>query len=40
MTDGVRAMPAWGPTLKPEQIDLLWAYIGAVNGWNTSPAPR
>jgi mono/diheme cytochrome c family protein len=40
VTNGVRAMPAWGTTLKPEQIDLLWAYIGAVNGWKAEPAPR
>ena len=40
VTDGLRAMPAWGPTLRPEQIDLLWTYIGAVNRWNSSPAPR
>jgi len=30
---GVRAMPAWGGTLKPGQLDQLWAYIGSVNGW-------
>ncbi len=40
VTNGVRAMPAWGGTLKGEQIDLLWAYIGAVNGWTATPAPR
>jgi cytochrome c55X len=40
VTNGVRAMPAWGATLKPEQIDLLWTYIGAVNGWKAEPAPR
>jgi hypothetical protein len=22
-----------GTTLKPEQLDLIWAYLGAVNGW-------
>ncbi len=33
VTEGVRAMPAWGATLKPEQIELIWTYIGAVNGW-------
>ena len=33
VTNGLRAMPAWGSTLKPEQMDLLWAYIGSVNGW-------
>ena len=40
VTEGVRAMPAWGPTLKPEQLDLLWAYLGAVNGWEGASAPR
>jgi mono/diheme cytochrome c family protein len=33
VTNGKGAMPAWGGTLKPEQIDLLWAYVGSVNGW-------
>ncbi len=36
VTHGKNAMPAWGGTLKPEQIDLLWAYIGSVNGWKTA----
>jgi cytochrome c55X len=40
VTDGVRAMPAWGTTLKPEQLELLWAYVGAVNGWEAASAPR
>jgi mono/diheme cytochrome c family protein len=40
VTEGVRAMPAWGTTLKPEQLDLIWAYVGAVNGWEGTPAPR
>ena len=39
VTQGLRAMPAWGGTLKPEQIDLIWAYIGSVNGWKAAPAP-
>lgn len=38
VTNGLRAMPAWGGTLKPEQIDLLWAYIGSVNGWSSTAA--
>jgi mono/diheme cytochrome c family protein len=33
VTNGKGAMPAWGATLKPEQMDLIWAYIGSVNGW-------
>ena len=40
VTEGVRAMPAWGTTLKPEQLDLIWAYVGAVNGWEAGSAPR
>lgn len=35
--NGKGAMPAWGGTLKPEQIDLLWTYIGSVNGWKPAP---
>jgi mono/diheme cytochrome c family protein len=34
VSNGLRAMPAWGGTLKPEQIDLIWAYVGSVNGWS------
>jgi cytochrome c5 len=30
---GVRAMPAWEGTIKPEQVYAIWAYMGAVNGW-------
>lgn len=38
---GKNAMPAWGGTLKPEQLDLLWAYIGSVNGWKpAASAPQ
>ena len=25
--DGVRAMPAWGPTLNPDEINAIWAYV-------------
>lgn len=39
VTNGLRAMPAWGATLKPEQMDLIWAYIGSVNGWKATPNP-
>lgn len=38
VSQGLRAMPAWGESLKPEQLDLLWGYIGAVNGWKVSPS--
>lgn len=34
VTQGVRAMPAFGSSLSPVQIDGLWAYIGSVNGWS------
>ncbi|MFT3955032.1 MAG: cytochrome c [Piscinibacter sp.] len=40
VSQGKGAMPAWGGTLKPEQIDLLWAYIGSVNGWKPASAPQ
>ena len=40
VTQGKGAMPAWGATLKPEQIDLIWAYIGSVNGWKPASAPQ
>ncbi len=33
VNEGLRAMPAWGAVLKPGQIELLWAYVGSVNGW-------
>lgn len=39
VTNGKRAMPAWGDQLKPEDIDAVWAYIGSVNGWGETAAP-
>lgn len=30
---GLRAMPAWEGTIKPEQVEAIWAYVGSVNGW-------
>jgi cytochrome c55X len=27
VTNGIRAMPAWGSSFKPEEIDTLWAYV-------------
>lgn len=27
VTNGKRAMPAWGATLKSDDIDALWAYV-------------
>jgi cytochrome c55X len=40
VTNGLRAMPAWSATLRAEQIDLIWAYVGSVNGWKTTMAPH
>jgi cytochrome c55X len=37
---GLRAMPAWEGTLKPEQIDAIWAYVGSVNGWSSAEAGK
>jgi mono/diheme cytochrome c family protein len=37
VTNGIRAMPAWGNALKPEQMDQIWAYIGSVNAWKVTP---
>lgn len=36
VTQGLRAMPAFGTTVSPAQLDGLWAYVASVNGW---PAP-
>ncbi|KNZ32693.1 MAG: hypothetical protein AD742_10455 [Methylibium sp. NZG] len=38
VSKGVRAMPAWEGTIKPEEIDAIWAYVGSVNGWGGAPA--
>jgi mono/diheme cytochrome c family protein len=40
VTQGKGAMPAWGGTLKPEQMELIWAYVGSVNGWKAASAPQ
>jgi cytochrome c55X len=29
VSNGKRAMPAWGGTLSPAEIDLLWAYVSS-----------
>jgi cytochrome c55X len=29
--NGVRAMPAWGDNLKPEEYETLWSYIITTN---------
>jgi mono/diheme cytochrome c family protein len=33
---GLRAMPAWEGIVKPEDQELIWSYIAAVNGWDPS----
>lgn len=33
VTEGLRAMPALGGVLTVADLDALWAYLGAVNGW-------
>lgn len=40
VTNGLRAMPAWGGNLKPEQMELIWTYIGSVNGWKAAPGTQ
>ena len=40
VSKGVRAMPAWEGIVKPEEIDAIWAYVGAVNGWGVAQAPK
>ncbi|CAN5163836.1 hypothetical protein BH11PSE9_BH11PSE9_15530 [soil metagenome] len=34
VTNGKRAMPAWGAVLKPGDIDTVWAY---VSNWKATP---
>ena len=29
VTNGKRAMPAWGALIKPAEIELLWAYVSS-----------
>jgi mono/diheme cytochrome c family protein len=40
VSNGVRAMPAWGSIVKPVEIDALWKYIGSVNGWKADAAEK
>jgi len=40
VTQGIRAMPAWGAQLKPGQLESLWLYIGSVNGWPVTTTAR
>ncbi len=37
VTQGLRAMPALGASMTAAQIDLVWVYVGSVNGWPTRP---
>jgi mono/diheme cytochrome c family protein len=37
LKEGKRAMPAWEGIVKPQEMELLWAYIGSVNGWEVDP---
>ncbi len=30
VTKGLRAMPAWESSLKPEEIETIWAYVRSV----------
>ncbi|MGL4574857.1 MAG: c-type cytochrome [Burkholderiaceae bacterium] len=30
VTKGIRGMPAWGDTLKAEDLDALWAYVASA----------
>lgn len=39
VNNGLRAMPGWSSSLKPGQMDLLWLYIGSVNGWKPAQPP-
>jgi cytochrome c55X len=37
VTNGKRQMPAWGGIVRPDQMEAIWAYLGAVNGWPRAP---
>lgn len=32
VTQGLRAMPAWGSILKPEEVQSLWLYVSSGSG--------
>lgn len=32
VTLGLRAMPAWGSTFNPQELDALWAYVRSGHG--------
>jgi mono/diheme cytochrome c family protein len=33
VTQGLRAMPSFANVVQPADLEAIWAYIGAVNGW-------
>jgi cytochrome c55X len=39
LKNGLRAMPAMGAALTPQQADAIWAYLGSVNGWPRPTPP-
>lgn len=32
VTQGLRAMPAWGSIFKPEDVQALWLYVSSASG--------
>jgi cytochrome c55X len=32
VTQGLRAMPAWGTTLEPDELQALWLYVSSGGG--------
>lgn len=32
VTQGLRAMPGWGTTFKPEELESLWLYVSSSGG--------
>ena len=40
LKEGKRAMPAWEGIVKPQEMELIWLYVGSVNGWGDGPATK
>ena len=40
LREGKRSMPAWEGIVKPQEMELLWVYVGSVNGWGDGPAAK
>ena len=40
VTRGKNQMPPWGDFFKPDQLDMLWAYISAGERWRNCGARR